>query len=140
MNISDAKQENINIGRKLQQYRLERGISQQEMAKRLAISRSGYSDYERGKCKISLEMLIKMSSVFRVTPNRLSEILQAEFPQYNPANTDSTDLKIATKLFIEQLKIQDVFISGQALSNNDLKLFETLINNAVNVIELNKKG
>lgn len=120
--LTERKQENIIVGQKLQEYRLSRGITQNQIAESLGVARSRYVDYERGKCKIPLEMILKLSNVFRITPNRLYEILGMETSQVQGA-----DLLIMIDDFVVNINSQNISFNDRILSDEEKELFINLI-------------
>ena len=57
----------MNIGKRLIQLRKEKNISQTDLAKKTAMSRTIIGNYERNENVPSLEVLIKISKVFNVS-------------------------------------------------------------------------
>ena len=57
----------MNKGYKLRKLRLENNKLQKEVAKYLNIPRQYYSEYERGKRKMPIEVIIKLSKYYNVT-------------------------------------------------------------------------
>ena len=55
------------LGERVQQRRLQSGLSQQEAAERLNLSTSFYSRVERGEKVASLETLVKIANFFGLT-------------------------------------------------------------------------
>lgn len=47
--------------------RLEKGLTQNEIAKRLGVSRSAYTYYETGRSEPSISSLIKLSDFYEVS-------------------------------------------------------------------------
>lgn len=47
----------------LKYYRQKKNLTQQEVAKELSISRSGYANYEEGRCLPSIEQIWKLSKL-----------------------------------------------------------------------------
>lgn len=52
---------------RLKELRLQHGFSQEELAKRIGIKQSSYSDWETGKCKPNYEGLEKIADFFGVS-------------------------------------------------------------------------
>lgn len=52
---------------RLKEFREVRGLTQQEMADKLFISRVSYAQYEIGKYEPSLETLVKISEILNVS-------------------------------------------------------------------------
>jgi transcriptional regulator with XRE-family HTH domain len=57
---------NLQIGRKLKQLRLNKGLSQKEMAKNLEVSQRIIAAYENGNVSIPLFALMKISEFFEI--------------------------------------------------------------------------
>ena len=55
----------------LRRFRKERGISQQDVADRLGITRQAYSHYETGKRRVDMDLALKLADIFGVTLNEL---------------------------------------------------------------------
>ncbi len=47
----------------LRHYRLKMGYTQKEVADSLSISRSGYANYEEGRCSPSIEQIVELSKL-----------------------------------------------------------------------------
>ena len=58
---------------KIKKLRLKFGLSQAELAKRLNISQSNYSKYERGDLTLDAKLLIKLSECFGCSIDYLLE-------------------------------------------------------------------
>lgn len=71
------------ITEKIRLYRLERGLSQENMADSLGISTTSYGDIERGKTELSLSRFYQIAEILKVDvtalmgeENRLQQELQ----------------------------------------------------------------
>ncbi|MEB5758325.1 helix-turn-helix transcriptional regulator [Mammaliicoccus sciuri] len=62
------------LNKNLKKYRNLKKLSQEEMAKKLDISRPAYTGYETGRRKPSLDMLYKISDILEVSIDDLSGI------------------------------------------------------------------
>lgn len=56
---------------KLFELRMEQGLSQRELAKKLNISQGTYNNWENGKTQPSIEDLIEISKLFKVSVDYL---------------------------------------------------------------------
>lgn len=56
---------------RLREIRIERGISQEEIAKAIGVSRSTYTNYELGNREPSLTILVKICDFFDVSADYL---------------------------------------------------------------------
>ena len=61
----------MNFGDQLKKIRQKKGITQEELAKRINISRSNIANYENNKNMPSIDILKKLSSVFEVSADYL---------------------------------------------------------------------
>lgn len=56
----------MNIGTRLRQLRLERGLSQENLADALGLSTTAYGDIERNKTDLTLSRLLRIAQVLQV--------------------------------------------------------------------------
>lgn len=56
----------MNEAELLKSYRLYRGMTQKEVADKLNMTHSGYSKYERGERKITLDVWIQLMSILKI--------------------------------------------------------------------------
>lgn len=54
------------IGKRIKKLRLQKNLTQEQLAKELNLSKSSISYYERGDRNIPIDILIKLSDFFRV--------------------------------------------------------------------------
>ena len=59
------------IGKNIKRLRLQQELTQDELAERLFVTRQTVSNYETGKSKPDVEMLVKISEVFGVDVQQL---------------------------------------------------------------------
>lgn len=59
------------FSQRVKELRIEKGLTQQQVADAINMDRSNYSKYERGKIEPSNQMLIDLSIFFRVTAGQL---------------------------------------------------------------------
>jgi len=59
------------VGARVKELRLEKGMTQQQMADILKIDRGNYSRYESGKFQFNNEMLIIICKYFNITAGQL---------------------------------------------------------------------
>lgn len=60
-----------NFGKRLASLRIKTGLTQKEVAERMGTVQSTYSGYELGTRKITLEIVVKLASIFDVSPDYL---------------------------------------------------------------------
>ena len=61
----------IALGKRMKALRVEKGLSQEGMAERLCISTRHYGNIERGTVGCSVDLLLEMSGIFRVSTDFL---------------------------------------------------------------------
>ena len=61
----------VEFGRRLTSLRKQTGLSQAELAKKLDMPQSTYANYETGKRKITLELILQFSQFYSVSPTFL---------------------------------------------------------------------
>ena len=83
---------NIETANRLYQYRKKMGISQEELASRIGVSRQAVSKWERAEASPDTDNLIELSKVYGVT---LDEMLQgpddSAQPEAPASDTDASD-------------------------------------------------
>lgn len=60
-----------NVGREIRKLRSARGMTQDELAAKLFVSRQTVSNYENGKSNPDVDMLVRLAQVFETDVNRL---------------------------------------------------------------------
>lgn len=61
----------VEVGRKIRELRQDKGLLQEELARKAGLSASALSNFEQGRRRISLEWLRKISKVLGVTVSDL---------------------------------------------------------------------
>jgi len=64
------------FGRRLQEIRKRRGLSQVDVAQRLGIHQSLISQYERGYLRLHGALLVRLASALKTTPDEILAIKQ----------------------------------------------------------------
>ena len=57
----------IKMGQRIRELRLENGLSQQQLAHEIGVTQNTISQYEKGTAKTSIDVLIKLASVFNAS-------------------------------------------------------------------------
>ena len=73
------------FGRRLQDIRKRRGLSQVDVARRLDIHQSLISQYERGYLRLHGALLVRLAQVLETTPDEILSIKQASDEGKGPA-------------------------------------------------------
>lgn len=98
-------------GRRLKQYRVACGITQEQIAEKLNINRATYTKYETGVSEPSFDLLSRIVSIFGTDFNSvLSEkdmyegsIYDSKMPMFN-LTKDEQDIVIALRAFSDDEK------------------------------------
>ncbi len=103
------------FGKMIAKMRLELGYRQEDVAKKLNISKSAYGNYERGERKIPFSQLIAISNFFNIDlnefikdenenqwVNQISIMLQEEFDGVVFTSEEMTQLMEFTKYLLSK--------------------------------------
>ena len=86
----------VDFGNKLKKLRVDAGITQQQLATRLGITKSVVSYYELQERYPSPDILIKISSIFHVSTDYLLGLDEKE--SISLSGLDDNDIKIVKNL------------------------------------------
>ena len=75
----------MTIGSRIQALRKERGMSQEELANKLSVSRQTVSQWETGQTAPSIDNIYTLKDIFGVSFDALMSEHQTESPQKAPA-------------------------------------------------------
>lgn len=101
------------LGECLKAVRVSRKLKQSEVAERLGIKQSTYSNYERGDRDMNIDLMTKFCEIFGITMN---DLLGMEAPQEKPLsesakrliykikNSDDENLLSDTEQFLDFMK------------------------------------
>jgi transcriptional regulator with XRE-family HTH domain len=73
------------IGQRIARYRKDRGLTQQELADQIGISRKLVTDYERGKVRLFDEMLSRFALTPKVTADALLGLKNIDYLEPSPS-------------------------------------------------------
>lgn len=97
--------EYLEIGRKMKTARTNAGISQRDMAIKLGLSNSSYSNYENGYSEPPAEIIIKFCDILKITMGDLLE-LKVAAPQHATVRTFADLISILIDLDRRGLSIK----------------------------------
>ena len=66
----------------IKKLRTQKGISQEEISKRLDISRSSYISFEQGKTELNFSQIVKLSNIFGVSLEEVESGTQSNYEKY----------------------------------------------------------
>lgn len=82
----------VDFGKKLRNLRLEAGLTQSELAKRLNVTKAVISYYELHERSPSPEVLIKISSIFHVSTDFLLGLSQKKTLDVSDLSNEEIDI------------------------------------------------
>ena len=93
------------IAEKIRLQRLQRGLSQENMADLLNLSTTAYGDIERGKTDLTLSRLTQIATVLDVSPLSLlsDEVITAQVVDENPAVNHELE---TLRLLVEKQQVE----------------------------------
>ena len=59
------------VGKNLKQARKDKGLTQREVATKLAMTQQQYSRFENGVFELNYSQILELCSLFDITPNEL---------------------------------------------------------------------
>ncbi len=62
------------MNKKLRELRLQKGLSQENIAFELGISQKSYSDIENGKTELKHKKIIQLAKILNTTPDKICPI------------------------------------------------------------------
>lgn len=80
---------NLQIASRLQAYRKKSGLSQEQLAEKIGVSRQAVSKWERSEASPDTDNLIELSKIYGVSLDEL--MLGTEEPQVNNTDNDTTE-------------------------------------------------
>lgn len=108
----------IFIGSKIKEYRLQKSMTQTELAKKLNISKQTVSKYEKGIIKANQDTLFQLADIFSVSVNDFFP------PTTDPTTSKPTDTE---PIPVEDLKNRFMTFDGKPLTEDDLEAIQTII-------------
>jgi transcriptional regulator with XRE-family HTH domain len=91
----------VDFGNKLKELRMQNGLTQQQLATQLGVTKSVISFYERQERAPSPEVLRKMAAIFRVSSDFLLDIDRTK--RLDVSDLDDDDIQLVS-LLIDTLR------------------------------------
>ncbi|NRT90902.1 helix-turn-helix domain-containing protein [Clostridium beijerinckii] len=134
----------MNLGERLKLLRLQKEISQTELAKRFNIARSTLSQYESNTRTPSDEMKLKFAEYYNVSLDYLLGKSDSSEPNtaINLTEKDKKDIQKDLKNIMDDFKEQTdgtKYYNGIELRDEDFDLIETAMNVALEQIKIKNK-
>ncbi|MEG0853975.1 MAG: helix-turn-helix transcriptional regulator [Angelakisella sp.] len=99
---------NIEIANRLVQYRKTRGMSQEELASALGISRQAVSKWERAEASPDTDNLISLAKLYGVSLDQLLLAEDVPSAQPAPAVTFDSEAPAASSIPPEELPLEEI--------------------------------
>jgi transcriptional regulator with XRE-family HTH domain len=133
----------MSLGKRIKERRLEKGLTQEDVAKKLGMGRSNLGHIERGRTKPSAEVLNQIASILDTTTDYLLGRSEKKEETFNPELTekDERDIKKELQKMIDGLNNKGSYAAfdGQTLDDMDDEDRELLIASLENSLRLAKR-
>ena len=90
----------MSIGEKIKKYRVEKGLTQQELADIIGVQRAAISKYEKNIVSISINQIEKIASALDITTSQLLYDQEIE----NTLNQSADDEAIRQEMYLKELR------------------------------------
>ena len=91
---------NMSIGEKIKKYRVEKGLTQQELADIIGVQRAAISKYEKNIVSISINQIEKIASALDITTSQLLYDQEIE----NTLNQSADDEAQRQEMYLKELR------------------------------------
>ena len=107
---------NTDMAKRLRQLRLDKGVSQEELAKWLSVSRTSYTKYETGAYEPSIETLIKLAGYYGVSVDYIIGYSDSCIT-YEHCTDDEQNISALYRRYRNKEVIRDMLAEPDTLSN-----------------------
>lgn len=107
---------NTDMAKRLRQLRLDKGVSQEELAKWLSVSRTSYTKYETGAYEPSIETLIKLAGYYGVSVDYIIGYSDSCIT-YEHCTDDEQNIIALYRRYRNKEVIRDMLAEPDTLSN-----------------------
>ncbi len=66
----------------IKDLRIKKGLKQEDIAKKIGVSRSSYISFEQGKTELSFSQIVKLSNIFGISLEEVESGLQPNYEKY----------------------------------------------------------
>lgn len=133
----------------LKKLRSENGLTQQEVADYLKVSRPTYTKYENGSLELSPDSILALSNLFHVTTDYLlgkKEIKKdvSSDAEYHPTLTERDEKDIQKRLtaILEDIDNQDtvaMYNGGEKMDDATRELMKASLENTIRIAKIKAK-
>jgi transcriptional regulator with XRE-family HTH domain len=111
------------VGNAIKSLRIREGLTQEELAKKLKISRSAVGMYENGKRLPDVETLEKIADYFNVDMNYITGVVKEDTKEYY---VDLKARQIAQEIF-QNKELKALFDASRNATPEDLEITKNLL-------------
>lgn len=141
-----------NFGNKLTEYRIQKGLTQEELGKILGVSNKAVSKWENGSAMPRLDMMVKITSFFGVSidefvgnelpatqanesekEKRLGQFYEIKLKEFSKKHKQTVIIMYVLLAFFVVLQILNIFIGTFDSSLDSLKNESFYVNTALNI-------
>ena len=130
---------NSTLENRLKELRKENGYTQEDIAKKLGLTKSAYGYYEQGKTVPDAHTLSKLANIFNVSVDYLLGRTDIKSDiKNNKLNIDEKEKDVEELLekTMSQILNQDgLMLNGQIVDDNDLILLRNALKNGIEYVK-----
>ncbi len=110
----------MDLSEKIRLLRMKKGLSQEELAEQIGVSRQSVSKWESGQTSPEISKLMKMANVFEISTD---ELLDPEIKEFRSGSNDSDHNQGSTQSIYERKKYARGYQMGRDLLFCSLIIF-----------------
>ncbi len=116
--------ENINVGQKLQMARNKQGLTQEQIAQQLQVSRQTISNWENNKSYPDIVSLITLSELYQISLDQLLKGDKAMIEHLSKStNTVASNRRLLTAIVLNIIILIAFILSNSLITQNTTLLF-----------------
>lgn len=116
--------ENINVGQKLQMARNKQGLTQEQIAQQLQVSRQTISNWENNKSYPDIVSLITLSELYQISLDQLLKGDKAMIEHLSKStNTVASNRRLLTAIILNIIILIAFILSNSLITQNTTLLF-----------------
>ena len=116
--------ENINVGQKLQIARNKQGLTQEQIAQQLQVSRQTISNWENNKSYPDIVSLITLSELYQISLDQLLKGDKAMIEHLSKStNTVASNRRLLTAIVLNIIILIAFILSNSLITQNTTLLF-----------------
>lgn len=104
------------VGQRLHLLRVEKNLTQEEMAEKLHLSTSAYCKIEYGETDLTLTRLNKIAAILEIQPTELFRIIVEEIPQEHHSASNEVELEPTTSCINDNDQHDILYMHSQMIA------------------------